>query len=150
MALKKYCKCGKLIDATMSRCEDCEVIYREKELSRQKRYDKTKRDKDSVKFYNSTMWKNTRAYVLDRFNYIDVYQYYINKVLVPADTVHHIVELKDNWDRRYDVSNLIPLSDSTHMMIHGEYNKSGQCREAMQRQLIELMVRWERDKGNTL
>lgn len=40
-----------------------------------------------------------------------------------ADTVHHIIPLKDNWEKRNDVDNLMSLHHDTHSMIEQMYKQ---------------------------
>ena len=44
-------------------------------------------------------------------------------IIVAADTVHHIIPLKDDWNKRIDIDNMISLSGDTHSMIEQEYKK---------------------------
>ena len=90
---------------------------------RHKEYDKYTRDKKSDSFYHSDEWEQTRKYVLTLDKGIDVYLYMTTGKLVLADAVHHIEPLKDNWDRRCDLENLISLSHDTHSMIEAMYKK---------------------------
>lgn len=41
--------------------------------------------------------------------------------VVPADTVHHIVELMEDYSKRCDLDNLISISEATHSMISKAY-----------------------------
>lgn len=54
---------------------------------------------------------------------IDVYLFMTEGKLVPADTVHHIVPLQDDWQKRMDINNLMSLSHGTHSMIEQMYKK---------------------------
>lgn len=130
MALKKTCaKCRKIIDFGVSYCDKCQVIadrerrefFKEKFKNNRKNNNWNKSNKESMNFYNSNHWKNIRDDILNKYKGLDLYDYYINNKITHADTVHHIEELTSNWDRRYDVSNLIPLSYSNHRRIHLMY-----------------------------
>ncbi len=144
MALKKTCTCGKVIDYSKQYCDDCTRKNEEYKAQRYKYYDNNIRDKQSTAFYNSLEWEATRAEVLRNHKGLDLYEYYINKKIVYADTVHHIVELKENWNRRLDISNLFPMSSSTHSMIHKLYKKD---KKVTQKLLFELIKRWEKEYG---
>ncbi|PAE58568.1 HNH endonuclease, partial [Bacillus licheniformis] len=37
----------------------------------------------------------------------------------PADMVHHIVEVKQDWSKRLDLSNLESLCNACHNKVHG-------------------------------
>jgi hypothetical protein len=94
---------------------------------RHKEYDKYSRDKKSDAFYHSKEWELARITVRTLDKGIDVYIYITSSEVIFADMVHHIEPLKDNWDKRCDVDNLISLSTGTHSMIEKMYenDKSG-------------------------
>lgn len=54
---------------------------------------------------------------------IDVYMYMTEGIVLLADTVHHIVPLKDDWNKRSVISNLMSLNHDTHSMIEQMYKK---------------------------
>lgn len=87
-------------------------------------YDKHQRDRRSTTFYNSAEWERTRQHVLNMDKY-DVYLYMTQGKVVPADTVHHITPLRDDWSKRLDVSNLMSLHHDTHSTIEREYAARG-------------------------
>ena len=60
MALKKLCRCGKIIDYGKRYCNECEKIYQQERAIANKHYDKYIRDKRSAAFYNSPEWIKTR------------------------------------------------------------------------------------------
>ena len=57
---------------------------------------------------------------------IDVYLYMTQGKVVPADTVHHITPLRDDWSKRLDISNLMSLHHDTHSMVEREYAARGE------------------------
>ncbi len=144
MSLKKTCTCGKIIDYSQQCCDECKVKYEQYKAQRYKHYDKNIRSKDTTAFYNSTEWEKARAEALRKYKGLDLWEYYINKKIVYADTAHHIIELKDDWSRRLDISNLFPLSSSNHSMIHKLYKKD---KQGTQKLLFELIKRWEEEYG---
>jgi 5-methylcytosine-specific restriction enzyme A len=81
-------------------------------------YDRFVRDKNSTAFYKSKVWRETRAHVLRRDNHLCQHCYQ-DKRIRAADMVHHIEELKDAWDKRLLISNLISLCNSCHNRAHG-------------------------------
>lgn len=122
-------------------------IYEERKAQRNKHYDKRIRynkDKKYTKFYHSKEWERLREDILKTYNGIDIYSYYIENKIVIANTVHHIEEIKDNWDKRLDVDNLFPLSDVTHNNIHSLYSKD---KKETQRLLVELLERFIKQFG---
>lgn len=106
--LMKICpKCGKLIPYPNTYCNDCRRdIPTRKESS--KHYDKHRRNKTNDVFYHSQEWRALSAYVMSKYNYQCVE---CGKV---ATEVHHIVELNEDWSKRLDIDNLIPLCTSCH------------------------------------
>ena len=65
-----------------------------------------------------------RQQALDLDDGIDVYLYMTSGEIKAADTVHHITPLKEDWDRRLDLENLMSLHHDTHSMIEVEYKKN--------------------------
>lgn len=66
----------------------------------------------------------TRAAALAADGGIDVYLYMTEGVIAAADTVHHIIPIKDDWERRADIDNTMSLSSDTHSMIEQMYRKN--------------------------
>lgn len=127
MGLKKYCKCGRLIDAAEECCEFCRPERERVRLEQQKKYNRYKRQ--DAEFYKTKDWEEIRAAVLAKYNYLDLYEYFINDKVVSANVVHHIEELKNNKDLGMDLNNLIPLSHKTHKKIHKLYNNKDKQQE---------------------
>lgn len=102
--------CNELIDFKETYCN------KHKELINQSNKDyeryRTERDKTYIKFYQSREWKNTRKSVMleDGLCQECLRQGYYKQ----ADVVDHIIELKDDWDKRLDKDNLEPLCHSCH------------------------------------
>ncbi len=109
---------------------------------RHKEYDKYYRDKKADAFYHSKEWELTRIRVLALDKGIDVYIYMTTGEVVLADAVHHIEPLKDNWDRRCDLDNLISLSSDTHSMIEALYKKDKQGTMVM---LYDMLRRYRNE-----
>lgn len=118
MAILKICpRCHKLIsEGTTCSC------YRKAKADRDRYYDRYKRDDRSRKFYQSKAWREKRYYTLS-IDGCDVYIFMTTGRIIPADTVHHVIPLRDNWSRRFDLDNLMSLSSSTHSQIESMYDK---------------------------
>lgn len=95
------------------------------------------RNQTAKAFYNSSEWKATRARVLARDTGIDIYLYITEGRVVPADTVHHIVELMEDYSKRCDLDNLISISEATHSMISKAYKD--EIKKAQMQQTLEKM-----------
>lgn len=144
MALKKLCRCGKLIDYGEKHCEQCKPKVEQERAERHRYYDAYQRDKKAATFYNNPEWKKAREYVLAKYKGLDLYAFFIEKKIVYAGTVHHIEELRENWNRRLDITNLIPLSSGNHTRIHKMYEKD---KKGTQRLLFSLLDRWREEYG---
>ena len=144
MALMKYCNrtgCHKLVPYGVRYCDAHTIDRAMENHARHKEYDAHCRDQKAKKFYNSSEWRAIRQKVLARDAGIDIYLYIVEGRIVPADTVHHIVELSEDYTRRLDMDNLISVSDGTHSMISKAY-KDTAMRAKMQQTLRECARRY--------
>lgn len=115
MPIYKRCsRCGNRI-LTGARCPCMK--------ERHKEYDRYGRDKKSKGFYDSKEWEIAREATLDMDGGIDVYVYMTTGEIKGADTAHHIIPLKDDWERRADVDNLMSLHHDTHSEIEQMYRR---------------------------
>ena len=138
MPIYKRCsRCGKRIPSG-STCQCIKQRHRE--------YDRYSRDRRSKNFYGGKEWKMTRAAALDVDGGIDVYLYMTDGTIVAADTVHHIIPIKDDWERRADIDNMMSLSSDTHSMIEQMYreNKGEMIRKL---QIMIKEYRGQREDG---
>ena len=137
MLLKHICPvCGKVIPINQSRCP--EHPSRHKEYADNIRY---VRDKKYHSFYLTSAWKAAKASAISKANGICIYTFFFEKKLVACEEVHHIIPLKDEWERRLDVDNLIPLTHRVHMQIEKEYREGEKAR--VQALLFDLKRRYE-------
>lgn len=108
-----------------------------------KEYDKYTRDKKRKSFYSSAEWKSAKTLARIRDNGIDVYLFVTTGEVVAADVVHHIVELKEDYSKRIDLSNLISVSSATHEgPIKAAYADPVK-RKQMQQELRECIAKYE-------
>ena len=107
-------------------------------------YDKYQRDRRSTAFYNSAEWERVRLRVLN-MDRLDVYLYMTQDKVVPADTVHHITPLRDDWSKRLDINNLMSLHHDTHSTIEREYATRGAKSMAY---TLYILLRRFREKVN--
>ncbi len=135
--LKKICKCGKVIDQRISMCDECMIKHKEAKKESNRVYNSHNRDKDLDTFYHSDEWEDIRECILSKYKYLDLYDYFINKKITLANTVHHIVEIKDDYNLRLSEENLIPLSAKTHSKIHKLYRKDKEKTQTMLREILE-------------
>lgn len=128
MPIYKRCsRCGKRIPSG-STCPCVKQRHRE--------YDRYSRDQRSRDFYTSKEWELGRAAALDADDGIDVYLYMTEGIVVVADTVHHIIPIRDDWSKRLDIDNMISLSSDTHSMIEQIYKRD---KDGMIRKLQEMI-----------
>lgn len=141
--LLHFCRCGRPIPQGVGLCESCQKTHG----SRHMVYNRQDRSKASAAFYVSRAWRIMRARICEVFEGWDIVAYYEDGVLLPAEEVHHIVELEEDWDARLDPLNLIPLNGATHKRITAEYKRGRASMEACQRRLIEYRRRWFESRG---
>ncbi|MFT8756163.1 HNH endonuclease [Leuconostoc pseudomesenteroides] len=79
-------------------------------------------EKEIQTFYRSKQWLAVRQQVLNRDNYIDQFELLENDRIIPGNTVHHIIPLRERWDLRADIRNLEVISRSNHNREHPERN----------------------------
>lgn len=88
----------------------------------QRDYDRNRRDQRAAEFYHSPAWIATRQAVLARDHYL-CQRCLKQGRITPADTVHHIVELREDWSRRLDMTNLVSLCAACHNAVHGRKDR---------------------------
>lgn len=135
MLYRRCGRCGKRIESG-SRCECLKKRHSE--------YDRYSRDKKSKAFYNSLEWQRKRADILDLDEGIDVYVFMKTGEIILADTVHHIVPLKEDWSKRLDDDNLMSLNHDTHSAIEKKYKDSRQEMIDELRKMLQEFRRKER------
>ena len=151
MALLKLCsRCNKTIPYGKTLCEECEAKYKqknkrkytEKDKARWREYQKQRDDKEEQAFYMSKTWKLTRDTIANKFYHIDVYLFMKYGIIEYGNIVHHIVELKEDFSQRLDETNLILLSQRSHLLIHEEYNNGNKV--ALQEELKQMVKDFEK------
>ena len=109
MTLLKLCSCGKVIDASESKCEPCKG----KKNERHQLYDKYRRDKKADAFYKSKEWQILRERALTRDLGL-CQRCFKNRLITIADMVDHIVPIKVEWAFRLELGNLQSLCNRCH------------------------------------
>lgn len=102
---------------------------------RNKLYDKRFRNQDSKRFYNSKDWLLIRNIVMNKFNYIDLYELNTTGKIIKADIIHHIIPLEESKANALNINNLIPVSNSNHNRIHKIYDKGPKEKKELQKKL---------------
>lgn len=142
MALLKYCNrngCNKLVPQGVRYCAAHTTTKTVENKERHKEYDAHCRNQTAKVFYNSAEWKAARARTLARDTNIDIYLYITKGIVKPADTVHHIVELMEDYSKRCELDNLISISEDTHSMISKAYKD--ELKKAQMQEVLRECVR---------
>lgn len=145
MPIKKICnqqRCNILIDYGIKYCPKHLKEYEQKQKERHLKYKKYRKDKAEQAFYLSDEWIKTRDSVKVKYCGLCLYSLFVLKQIVFCDTVHHIEPLKDNWDKRLDKDNLIPLCNSVHNQVHIWYKDRKVETQAL---LRKLKGEWENE-----
>lgn len=138
MPIYKRCsRCGKRIQSgSICKCAK----------ARHKEYDKFSRDKKSKQYYRSREWIASRESALDKDEGMDVYVFMTEGRILAADTVHHIIPLRDGWDKRNDIDNLMSLNHDTHSMIEQLYKKD---KAGMEKKLAAMLQKYRNGEGRS-
>lgn len=144
MPLYRKCSiCGnKVLANTKCKCE----IKRDKH--RYIEYAKHRQDKDAQKVYTSGAWEKTKEVCNTRQSGLCLYSYYILDEIKEIELFHHIIEVKQDISKAYDVENVIGVTDSAHKLIHSTYLKGEREKKLMQELLFKLLCRWNKEMHN--
>lgn len=95
----------------------------ENRRARNRKYNRETRDPRLTAFYNSREWKALRAYKLSKDCICEACR------RKPAEIAHHIVPIREDWDRRLDFDNLMSVCAACHEEKHPErHSKGGKAR----------------------
>lgn len=75
----------------------------------------------------------------DRFNGIDIYNYFKTREIISGTLANHIVEVTEDKDLMFDINNLIWISDTSHREIHNRYCKE---KEKTQQELQQMIAKY--------
>jgi len=104
-------RCYQLIPFDQQYCGKHTHLEREKD----RRYDevRNREDREYRKIYQSTRWRKLRKQILLRDDYL-CQNCLNNGIYKHADVVDHIVELRDDITKAFDINNLQSLCHSCH------------------------------------
>ena len=143
--LYKYCSCGLKIEYTQGKCDGCKSKAEESKKSRYKKYrDSKTKDKES-QFYNTTAWTRLRNYIVNSYLNMSVYSYYKEGKIVTSEVVHHLVEVREDWSKRLDKFNLIPLTRKEHQIVHRRMEIEGY--ENVRLELEDMVKKFREEFG---
>lgn len=100
-------------------CLEHKGMYEAKGKLQHIEYKRYRQDHKEQQFYNSMLWKKTRKERLTIDNGL-CQTCLEDDRLTLADMVHHEIEVKDDWDKRLDIDNLISLCNACHNKVHGK------------------------------
>lgn len=160
MSMSKMCpRCNKvMIPLEEKYCDECkekaikarEEYYKEnkEQIDERKRkqwreYKAGRTDKKEQAFYNSKSWLMTRDYIKGKYNGLCLMCLLEDDKVNYTDIVHHIIEIKEDWNKRLLVDNLVPLCQHHHWYVHTEYNKNKYSKQDMQERLLKLLQTYE-------
>ena len=86
-------------------------------------YYEARTDKEYQSIYSSSAWKKIRRVALTRANGLCEQCMKQGKISYVED-VHHIIPIKDDIKKAYDISNLICLCRSCHIEAHKSIDRS--------------------------
>lgn len=118
MAIMKMCGkvgCMKHIPHTDTYCNKHTQDKKAYDKKNSGEYDRLRRLEapENRAFYSSKAWRELRHTVMLKFDYICA-ACERNGHYTKASVVDHIIEIKDDWDKRLDINNLEPLCHTCH------------------------------------
>lgn len=139
----KICRCGRLIPNNIKYCNKCSKEVEEERKNRLKAYKARRTDKKEQRFYSTKEWL-TMSEVIKRHYLGCCVVCILNKnEAIDSNYTHHIVELKEDWTKRLDRNNLIPLCDTCHKQIHRDYLISEDKKREVQRELKIMLTQFK-------
>ena len=142
-----YCLKGGKKMARLIACSVCGRVHMNNYMCniKKKRDREKKEDRVDSDIYFSSQWRKLRADVLEDYQNVCLYTFYTEGRAVVANCVHHIIEIMEDDTLAYEVSNLIPLSNDKHKLIHELYRED---KKKIQNELREMKERWEKGDRN--
>lgn len=95
--------------------------------------------------YHSSLWKRLCIAAKEHYNHMDIYSWYVLGRIEAGTIVHHVIPIKDDYGKRFDINNLIYLTYENHVFIHQIYSQSAEQKAEMQQELMNLIRRWNDD-----
>ena len=139
MIYKQCSRCRKRISAGTT----CMCMAQIKRFRDQK-YDKEKRDKKLAAFYASKAWGRVQKECREKYCDLDIFELYRNNRIVQGRIAHHIIPIRIDWEKRFDIDNTIYLSDTSHRYVHEQMDNGNM--EIID-ELQGYQERWDREGG---
>lgn len=132
-------------------CSACGSIHDrnyECDAKKKAKLDKSRRDRNERldnKIFSSSKWKKLRKNIVEDYNNIDMFSFYVLGRVELSEVVHHIVEFMQDEELAYDYDNLIPLSNHTHLSIVHKLYKTN-VKNEIQEMLRDICKDYWNDK----
>lgn len=78
---------------------------------------------------------------------MDIYSWYALGKIEVGVIVHHIIPIKDDYEKRFDIGNLIYLTYENHALVHQMYSESPERKARIQQELMDLIRQWNVEKA---
>ncbi|NMM65486.1 hypothetical protein HBE96_23185 [Clostridium sp. P21] len=138
---RKCTECGKkVLEGTLCQCEQDKK--RKSYLDYKRRRMKDKEEKERQKFYSSNSWLRCRDSVIAHQLGLDLVEWSKGNI-VQAETYHHCIPIKEDWNKRVDSNNIIGLTQENHIRVHKMMDKSNKDKENIQKALSDLIRKFE-------
>ena len=143
MLLKKcnYYNCNKLVDYNVKYCE----LHKDTDKERYKEYKANRTDQKEQGFYGSKEWKIAREKAIHFAFGLDLIELYLNNEIDEGETVHHIIPIKTDWNKRLDINNLFYLTQENHCKVHSLMNESKENEKYIINMLMQLKERFRKE-----
>ena len=109
--------------------------------NRHREYDRFSRDEKAKQFYHSKEWARLTALCNSKCNGLDLYELYENNKIVKGELSHNIIPVEDDAGKKFDIDNLIYVSQKTHNFIHSVYARSKEEKKALQTKLFNYLLK---------
>lgn len=124
-------------------CKYCGIVDKPHKCYRFRKY--TDKEREDKKIYKTSQWQRKRIEILEHFDYICLWSYFIEGKAIVADNIHHITEIIEDNSKAFDNDNLIPLCEKAHKIVHELYKIDKIKTKNMLKRLI-----FEYEEGNNL
>jgi 5-methylcytosine-specific restriction protein A len=127
MTLMRLCSiCGARIPMGTTYCDICSKGIQERRAQSSQHYDIVQRkSKDNMKynaFYHSKEWAMVRQMARARDHGLCIECLKDGDVTV-YNVVHHIISIKENYNKKYELDNLVCLCEMHHQLAHKNNKK---------------------------
>lgn len=128
-------------------CSVCGSIHERNyicDAKKKAKLDKSRRDRERLDntYYNTSKWRKLRRLVIDEYDNICLWSFFVEGRVIEANHVHHIEEVLEDDTDVYDWDNLCPLDQHIHRSIVHELYKTN-CKKDIQSMLRDMIKDYE-------